>query len=334
MPTPHNPPAVVRRALRKLGADIHDARRRRRLPMAVVAERAFTSRSTLQKIEAGDTNVSIGIYAGVLQALGLLDGLSQSPTSATTLLGRHWPAPTCPSTSTSSGQRDRHAMADFEVHIDLDGRTLAIGLARSNRVRGAETILFEYDRRVARRSGPVLAGARPCSDPRHLRPACRTGNVRVDRRLRARYLGASSYAAGRAPSCRTRSRAVRTLAESDYLLGVADETRLGALSFRWAGEETFQAPIRAGVPALIELGRLLQITERILRDEETDEDLQLIFAPAPPSAVRGRKRQSSINMDISPSPSFRRKPTTTAWRPGRRSRCGWPRQAGIATPVS
>jgi transcriptional regulator with XRE-family HTH domain len=63
--------------LRKLGADIQDARRRRKLPMAVVAERAFTSRSTLQKIEAGDTNVSIGIYAGVLQALGLLDELAQ-----------------------------------------------------------------------------------------------------------------------------------------------------------------------------------------------------------------------------------------------------------------
>lgn len=77
MPTPHHPPAAVRRALHKLGSDIHDARRRRRLPMAVVAERAFTSRSTLQKVEAGDTNVGIGIYAGVLQALGLLDGLSQ-----------------------------------------------------------------------------------------------------------------------------------------------------------------------------------------------------------------------------------------------------------------
>src|SRR5438445_9184939 len=77
MPTPHHPPAAVRRTLRKLGADIHDARRRRRLPMAVVADRAFTSRSTLQRIEAGDTNVSIGIYAAVLQALGLLEGLSQ-----------------------------------------------------------------------------------------------------------------------------------------------------------------------------------------------------------------------------------------------------------------
>lgn len=45
--------------------------------MAVVAERAFTSRSTLQKVEAGEHSVSIGIYATVLQALGLLEGLSQ-----------------------------------------------------------------------------------------------------------------------------------------------------------------------------------------------------------------------------------------------------------------
>ncbi|MFO8002745.1 hypothetical protein [Thioalkalivibrio sp.] len=52
MPTPHNPPAAERRALRKLGADIRDVPRRRRLPMAVVAERAFTSRSTLQRVEA------------------------------------------------------------------------------------------------------------------------------------------------------------------------------------------------------------------------------------------------------------------------------------------
>lgn len=54
-----------------------DARRRRRLPMAVVAKRAFTSRSTLQKVEAGNANVSIGIYAADLQALGLLDGLGE-----------------------------------------------------------------------------------------------------------------------------------------------------------------------------------------------------------------------------------------------------------------
>lgn len=77
MPTPHRPPLAVRRALRKLGLDIRDARRRRRLPAEVVAERAFTSRPTLRRIEAGDTGVSMGIYAAVLQALGLLDGLAE-----------------------------------------------------------------------------------------------------------------------------------------------------------------------------------------------------------------------------------------------------------------
>ncbi len=35
-------------------------------------------------------------------------------------------------------------MPDFEVHIDRDGRTLLVGLARSNRVRRKEVIGFEY----------------------------------------------------------------------------------------------------------------------------------------------------------------------------------------------
>lgn len=77
MPTPHRPTAAVRRTLQKLGADIQAARLRRELPMAVVAERAFTSRSTLQRVEEGDPGVSIGIYAAALNALGLLEGLGQ-----------------------------------------------------------------------------------------------------------------------------------------------------------------------------------------------------------------------------------------------------------------
>lgn len=78
MPSPHMPPAAARRAIRKLGRDIHDARRRRGLTMAIVADRAFTSRSTLQRVEAGDVGVSMGIYASVLHALGLLEGLAQT----------------------------------------------------------------------------------------------------------------------------------------------------------------------------------------------------------------------------------------------------------------
>ena len=75
MPTPHHAPLAVRRALRKLGGDLRDARKRRGLTAEIVAERAFTTRPTLQRIEAGDGGVGIGIYAAVLGALGLLDQL-------------------------------------------------------------------------------------------------------------------------------------------------------------------------------------------------------------------------------------------------------------------
>jgi len=56
--------------------------------MAVIAERAFTSRATLQRVEAGDPGVSIGIYAAVLQALGLLDGLLEVADAARDTVGQ------------------------------------------------------------------------------------------------------------------------------------------------------------------------------------------------------------------------------------------------------
>jgi transcriptional regulator with XRE-family HTH domain len=64
-------PLPAARALRKLGGDIKDARRRRRIPMATMAQRASISRTTLAKIEKGDPGVQFGIYATVLFVLGL-----------------------------------------------------------------------------------------------------------------------------------------------------------------------------------------------------------------------------------------------------------------------
>ena len=64
-------------ALRKLGGDIRDARRRRRIPTQVMAERASVSRTTLLKVEKGDPGVSVGTIATVLFVLGLVDRLSE-----------------------------------------------------------------------------------------------------------------------------------------------------------------------------------------------------------------------------------------------------------------
>jgi serine/threonine-protein kinase HipA len=87
-------------------------------------------------------------------------------------------------------------------------------------------------------------------------------------------------------------RSIRTLTEIDYLLGVADVSRLGALRFRNAGQSEFQSPSASGVPKLVELARLLGASERILRDEETDDDLQAIFAPG--SSLGGARPKASV----------------------------------------
>src|ERR1035441_8791413 len=69
-------PVPVSRALRKLGHDIRDARRRRRIPVAILAERASISRTTLNKAEKGEPGVSIGTYATILFTLGMVDQLA------------------------------------------------------------------------------------------------------------------------------------------------------------------------------------------------------------------------------------------------------------------
>ena len=69
-------PIPVARALRKLGHDIRDARRRRRIPVAILAQRASISRTTLNKVEKGESGVSLGAYAGILFALGMIDRLA------------------------------------------------------------------------------------------------------------------------------------------------------------------------------------------------------------------------------------------------------------------
>lgn len=69
-------PLPIKRALTKLGGDIADARRRRRIPTTLMAQRAKISRATLSRVEKGAPQVSLGIYATVLFILGLDKRLS------------------------------------------------------------------------------------------------------------------------------------------------------------------------------------------------------------------------------------------------------------------
>jgi transcriptional regulator with XRE-family HTH domain len=72
----HSIPLPLQRSLRKLGADLRDARRRRRIPTALMAERVGVSRTTLLKAEHGDPVVALGVYATILFVLGLSDRIT------------------------------------------------------------------------------------------------------------------------------------------------------------------------------------------------------------------------------------------------------------------
>lgn len=83
-----NLPIPVIKALLKLGQDINDARRRRRITTQLMAERAGLSRYTIGKIEKGDPTTSIGGYGAVLFVLGMEKRLSDVVDSMHDLVGR------------------------------------------------------------------------------------------------------------------------------------------------------------------------------------------------------------------------------------------------------
>lgn len=181
---------------------------------------------------------------------------------------------------------------DVEVHIDVDGLVERLGTLRRQAARGGESVTFEYDDawlKSTRRFSiePLLKVGKGSFAPAAGRAMFGSiGDSAPDtwgRRLMQR---------GERRQAERQGRPVRTLAEADYLLGVSDVSRLGALRFRRPGEREFQAPVNAGVPGFIDLGRLLHVTERILRDEETEEDLQMIFAPG--SSLGGARPKASI----------------------------------------
>lgn len=88
MKTPVHLPIPAIRALHKVGRDVCDARRRRRITVQLMAERAGVSKATVGKIEKGDPTTSIGGYAAVLFVLGMTDRLSDLVDVVHDLTGR------------------------------------------------------------------------------------------------------------------------------------------------------------------------------------------------------------------------------------------------------
>lgn len=91
---------------------------------------------------------------------------------------------------------------------------------------------------------------------------------------------------------REEGRAPHSLAEIDFLLGVRDDLRQGALRFREAHDGRYLAPEDRGVPHLVDLPRLLHAAEWLERDEPSAEDLRILLHGA--SSLGGARPKAHV----------------------------------------
>jgi serine/threonine-protein kinase HipA len=129
--------------------------------------------------------------------------------------------------------------------------------------------------------------------------------------------------------------APRTLREMDYLLLVDDEARAGALRFADTEGGPFLAQGEAKrIPPLVALPKLLSAAEHVIDETDTDEDLQLLFAPG--SSLGGARPKASVRekdgqLAIAKFPRKDDETSTVIWEA---VALRLAHKAGIAVPVA
>lgn len=182
---------------------------------------------------------------------------------------------------------------EVRVHVDLEGTPHFVGRLWSRTRKGRETASFEYApewlENPARFSlEPALQlGPGPFHTQRDLPMFGAIGDSAPDRWGRALMRRAERRRAER------EQQTPRTLHEVDYLLLVDDEARQGALRFAEQPDGPFLREEGAKrTPPLIELPQLLSASDRVVDDQDTDDDLRLLLAPG--SSLGGARPKASV----------------------------------------
>lgn len=180
-----------------------------------------------------------------------------------------------------------------EVHLALGAETVRVGTAFFHRRRQGLSTTFAYeplwladDRAFPLDPGlPLDSGSHATDGLPGSFGDCtpdRWGRNLIARRARAE----ARRTAGAAPS----------LSDIDFLLGVSDLTRQGALRFRFAGDDRFLAADHE-VPKLIELPKLLRAAEAVARDGDDDYEAVKLLLDAGTGSLGGARPKATVRAD-------------------------------------
>jgi serine/threonine-protein kinase HipA len=166
---------------------------------------------------------------------------------------------------------------EVEVVVSIAGEDVRAGTLWSHRTRGRESATFSYaDSYLALDQAyeldprlPLVGGPQQTGEGQALFAAFTdSAPDRWGRRLikRSERLQAEAD-----------HRSERSIGEIDYLLGVRDDLRQGALRFRDPSDGAYLATEFDGVPDLLELPHLLNAAERLERDEVDEPELAALL---------------------------------------------------------
>ena len=179
---------------------------------------------------------------------------------------------------------------ELHVYADLAGEAVFAGRLFARVKAGKETASFAYDDSWLKRRGafafaPSLMLTRGAYHSSHglFNAFADTAPDAWGRKLMRRHERGLAEKDGRAP---------RTLFDIDFLAGVEDETRLGALRFKDPEGEAFLARSKAPVPPILELAALLSATDRIEKGRESGEDVMLVLAPG--TSLGGARPKATV----------------------------------------
>lgn len=182
-------------------------------------------------------------------------------------------------------------MTTVEVHVDEAGRNRLVGQAHVTRTRGQISTTFLYDAGYLAGGGasidpalPLVAGAQHQSDlVRAFSDSApdRWGRNLVEKAERTR--------------ARDEARAPRRLDDLDFLLGVSDDTRQGALRFRLPGREEFLGAT-ANVPHLVSLPELLHASDELVSDGDPSSAIKQLLDTGT-TGLGGARPKASVRLE-------------------------------------
>ena len=179
------------------------------------------------------------------------------------------------------------------VSITVGNETLPVGRLWYRMRKGRESSSFEYDPSwLTSKEGFALEPALPLTQGVFRVPSNRIlfgsfEDTAPDRWGRVLMRRAERLRA------KEEKGAISSLGELDYVLGVNDEARQGALRFSETEGGPFLNPAsETSIPPLVALPRLLTATERFIDEDETADDLRLLLVPG--SSLGGARPKASV----------------------------------------